>query len=156
MRSVALFWLGCLPCFLPKSCSTSVLRTGRRSGWLERTWATSTFSGPSHVKRRVDVLAGVVGRGIGGRTIINHGIELWVDADANSNTGFSAEGMGVELVFDFHEAELRRYNANGTVSILTFNDVGLHQAPTYSGEEVELALDQGLAGLATLLFVGNG
>ena len=86
-------------------------------------------------------------------TIINHGIELWVDADANANTGFSAEGMGVELVFDFHEAELRRYNANGTVSILTFNDVGLHQAPTYSGEEVELALDRGLAGLDNSLFV---
>lgn len=86
-------------------------------------------------------------------TIINHGIELWVDADANATTGFSAEGMGVELVFDFHEAELRRYNANGTVSILTFNDVGLHQAPTYSGEEVELALDRGLAGLDNSLFV---
>ena len=86
-------------------------------------------------------------------TIINHGLELWVDGDANAGTGYSVAGMGLELVFDFYENEVRRYNANGTVTTLEFNDVGLHQAPTYSGTEIELALDRSMSGLETSSFV---
>ena len=80
-------------------------------------------------------------------TIIPHGLELWIDTDANANTGWIQSGMGVEVVLDFSAAEARRYNANGVMTTLTLNDLGVHAAPTYSGVDVEIAVDRDLAGI---------
>ena len=80
-------------------------------------------------------------------TIIPHGLELWIDSDANANTGWLQPGMGVELVLDWHAAEVRRYNANGVLTTLTLNDIGAHVAPTYSGEDMEVAIDRDQSGI---------
>lgn len=80
-------------------------------------------------------------------TIIPHGLELWLDTDANANTGWLQPGIGVDVVLDFASAEVRRYNANGILTTLTLNDVGVHTAPTYSGDDVEVAVDRDMAGI---------
>mgnify|MGYP003746172063 CR=1 FL=1 len=80
-------------------------------------------------------------------TIIPHGLELWIDSDANANTGWLQPGIGVDVVLDFASAEVRRYNANGVQTTLTLNDVGVHTAPTYSGDDVEVAVDRDMAGI---------
>ena len=80
-------------------------------------------------------------------TIIPHGLELWLDTDANANTGWLQPGIGVDVVLDFSAAEVRRYNANGVLTTLTLNDVGVHAAPTYSGDDVEVAVDRSMAGI---------
>jgi hypothetical protein len=72
--------------------------------------------------------------------IIPHGLQLRIDADNNPNTGSGAPTWGWELVIDFVNGDVLRYNANGVLTTLGFNDIGLHQAPTYSGNDVELAL----------------
>ena len=80
-------------------------------------------------------------------TIIPHGLELWIDTDGNVNTGWLQAGIGVEIVLDFSAAEARRYNANGVETTLTLNDVGVHIAPTYSGADMEVAVDRDMSGL---------
>ena len=80
-------------------------------------------------------------------TIVPHGLELWIDSDANVNTGWIQPGIGVDVVLDFAQAEVRRYNANGVETTLTLNDVGVHVAPTYSGADMEIAVDRDLAGI---------
>ena len=79
-------------------------------------------------------------------TVIPHGLELWVDTDNNPNSGWIQDNMGVEIVMDFANNEARRYNANGTQTTLSFNNIGLHCAPTYSGVSFELALKRSLSG----------
>jgi len=84
-------------------------------------------------------------------SIVPHALELWVDVDGNPNTGHNAPSQGWELEIDFVQGEVRRYNANGVLTTLGFNDVGLHQSPTYSADDVELALsraDVNMAGAA--------
>ena len=44
-------------------------------------------------------------------TIVPHGLQLWVDNDANVNTGWLQPGIGVDVLFDFAEGEVKRYNA---------------------------------------------
>ena len=80
-------------------------------------------------------------------SIIPHGTELWIDSDANANTGWLQPGIGVDVLLDFSAAEVRRYNANGVLTTLTLNDVGVHAAPTYSGTDVEVAVDRDMAGI---------
>ena len=82
-------------------------------------------------------------------TILPHGLELWVDTDNNPNTGWIQSQMGVELVLDFASNEVRRYNAGGVETTLSFNNIGLHGAPTYSGSAFELALDRGMSGVGS-------
>ena len=65
-------------------------------------------------------------------TVIPHGLQLWVDTDNNPFTGWVQDQMGVELVMDFANNEVRRYNAGGVETTLSFNNIGLHGAPTYS------------------------
>ena len=65
-------------------------------------------------------------------SIVPH-VQLWVDTDNNPNTGWVQPEMGVELVMDFANNEVRRYNAGGVQTTLSFNNIGLHGAPTYSG-----------------------
>ena len=84
-------------------------------------------------------------------TIIPHGLQLWVDTDGNSNTGWIQDNMGVELVLDFAENEVIRYNAGGVSTELSFNNIGLHGAPTYSGSMFELALDRDMSGVGNNL-----
>jgi len=83
-------------------------------------------------------------------TILPHGLELWVDTDNNPNTGWIQPQMGVELVMDFASNAVRRYNAGGVETTLSFNDIGLHGAPTYSGSAFELALDRGMSGVGSV------
>lgn len=80
-------------------------------------------------------------------TVIPHGLQLWVDTDNNPNTGWIQDQMGVELVMDFADNEVRRYNAGGVETTLSFNNIGLHGAPTYSGTTFELALDRSMSGV---------
>ena len=82
-------------------------------------------------------------------TIIPHGLQLWIDTDGNPNTGWIQENMGVELVLDFPQNEVIRYNAGGVSTTLSFNNIGLHGAPTYSGDMFELALDRGMSGVGS-------
>ena len=82
-------------------------------------------------------------------TVIPHGLQLWVDTDNNPNTGWIQAQMGVELVMDFANNEVRRYNAGGVETTLSFNNIGLHGAPTYSGTMFELALDRGMSGVGS-------
>ena len=80
-------------------------------------------------------------------TIVPHGLQLWVDNDANVNTGWLQPGIGVDVLFDFAEGEVKRYNATGIETVLGFNDVGFHVAPTYSGDDLEMAVDRDMAGI---------
>ena len=82
-------------------------------------------------------------------TVIPHGLQLWVDTDNNPFTGWVQDQMGVELVMDFANNEVRRYNAGGVETILSFNNIGLHGAPTYSGTTFELALDRSMSGVGS-------
>ena len=82
-------------------------------------------------------------------TVIPHGLQLWVDTDNNPNTGWIQAQMGVELVMDFANNEVRRYNAGGVETTLSFNNIGLHGAPTYSGTMFELALDRSMSGVGS-------
>ena len=82
-------------------------------------------------------------------TVVPHGLQLWVDTDNNPNTGWIQAQMGVELVMDFANNEVRRYNAGGVQTILSFNNIGLHGAPTYSGTTFELALDRSMSGVGS-------
>ena len=80
-------------------------------------------------------------------TIVPHNLQLWVDNDANVNTGWLQPGIGVDVLLDFAEGEVRRFNATGVMTTLSFNNVGLHMAPTYSGDDLELALDRDMSGI---------
>ena len=82
-------------------------------------------------------------------TVIPHGLQLWVDTDNNPYTGWVQDQMGVELVMDFGNNEVRRYNAGGVETTLSFNNIGLHGAPTYSGTTFELALDRSMSGVGS-------
>ena len=82
-------------------------------------------------------------------TVIPHGLQLWVDTDNNPNTGWIQDQMGVELVMDFADNEVRRYNAGGVETTLSFNNIGLHGAPTYSGTTFELALKRSMSGVGS-------
>ena len=82
-------------------------------------------------------------------TVIPHGLQLWVDTDNNPFTGWVQDQMGVELVMDFANNEVRRYNAGGVETTLSFNNIGLHGAPTYSGTTFELALDRSMSGVGS-------
>jgi len=82
-------------------------------------------------------------------SIVPHGVQLWVDTDNNPNTGWVQPDMGVELVMDFANNEVRRYNAGGVQTTLSFNNIGLHGAPTYSGTAFELALDRSMSGVGS-------
>ena len=44
-------------------------------------------------------------------TIVPHNLQLWVDNDANVNTGWLQSGIGVDVLLDFAEGEVRRFNA---------------------------------------------
>ena len=65
-------------------------------------------------------------------------ISIFLDTDNNSNTGFSINGIGAELVYSFGERSGLFYYANGSSEIFHSN-IGLVSAPTVSSDQFEIA-----------------
>lgn len=69
-------------------------------------------------------------------------ITLLIDADGDTATGLSREGLGVDFAVDFGTRSIRRYRANGTLldQPRPF-PIGMMTAPTHSSEEFEMRVD---------------
>jgi len=69
---------------------------------------------------------------------------ILMDLDNNPNTGvdYAGQGLGVDLLINLATRQAIRYT-NGS-GIESFNEIGMRAAPTYSGNEFELAFDRAL------------
>ena len=66
-------------------------------------------------------------------------ISIYLDTDGNTNTGFSINGIGAELVYTFGNRRGVFYKS-GNSSIIFHNDIGLVSAPTVTSNRFEIAI----------------
>ena len=71
-------------------------------------------------------------------------IHLYIDADANSETGYPIHGIGAELDWCFGCKSGQFYNMDGTIEIYQ-NDLTLRIAPTITGKRFEIAISRSSA-----------
>ena len=71
---------------------------------------------------------------------------LLLDLDDDTSTGvnYASQGLGVDLLLNFASRQAIRYT--GGSGIESFNEVGMRAAPTYSGEEFEVAFKRNMLG----------
>lgn len=81
-------------------------------------------------------------------------ISIFLDTDNNSNTGFSINGIGAELVYSFGERSGLFYYANGSSEIFHSN-IGLVSAPTVSSDQFEIAIKRDISIFGNPLFLGD-
>ena len=74
--------------------------------------------------------------------------EILLDLDDDPATGvnYASQGLGVDLLINLATRQAIRYT-NGS-GIESFNEIGMRAAPTYSGNEFELAFDRELTQVA--------
>ena len=73
-------------------------------------------------------------------------ILLDLDDDPATGVDYASQGLGVDLLINLATRQAIRYT-NGS-GIESFNEIGMRAAPTYSGNEFELAFDRGLTQVA--------
>lgn len=81
-------------------------------------------------------------------------ISIYLDTDDNSNTGFSINGIGAELVYSFGDRSGLFYNINGSSEIY-HNDIGLVTAPTVTSDKFEIAIKRDISISGIPLFPSN-
>ena len=73
-------------------------------------------------------------------------ILLDLDDDPSTGVDYASQGLGVDLLINLATRQAIRYT-NGS-GIESFNEIGMRAAPTYSGNEFELAFDRELTQVA--------
>lgn len=66
-------------------------------------------------------------------------ISIYLDTDDNTNTGFSINGIGAELVYTFGNRTGVFYDS-GNSSVIFHNDISLVSAPTVTSDRFEIAI----------------
>lgn len=79
---------------------------------------------------------------------------LYIDTDSDPNTGFSFNGLGCELKYNFGNKEGWFYTGGDSIS-LKHIDIGLVVLPTVTSDKFEIAVDKKCEINGKKLFVGN-
>jgi len=66
-------------------------------------------------------------------------ISIYLDTDDNTNTGFSVNGIGAELVYSFGNRSGFFYDSGNSIEVY-HNDIGLVTAPTVTSERFEISI----------------
>jgi endonuclease/exonuclease/phosphatase family metal-dependent hydrolase len=81
----------------------------------------------------------------------DNSLVLYLDTDGDSQTGFQAEGLGCELVWNFADRGGTVYR-NGQSQAVLFSQLDLRILPTHASTEFELALGRAAEPLGAPLF----
>lgn len=72
-----------------------------------------------------------------------NGISIYLDTDDNSNTGFSVNGIGAELIYNFGN-RIGAFYESGNISEVFHIDIGMVSAPTVTSDRFEVAIRKDL------------
>ncbi len=81
-------------------------------------------------------------------------ITIYIDADNNSSTGVTVNGIGAEIVYNFGNREGNVYVGNNSTWI-GHNDIGMTSLPTVTSDQFEIAIARALNFFGQSLFQGN-
>jgi endonuclease/exonuclease/phosphatase family metal-dependent hydrolase len=69
-------------------------------------------------------------------------LDLFIDSDNNSNTGYSINGIGAEYLLDFYDRRVISYDEFGFSTTLSFYDIGYAHLPTVTSDEFEFLIER--------------
>jgi len=78
-------------------------------------------------------------------------VSIYLETDNNSNTGFSINGIGADLIYNFGNREGIFYT-NGNSYFISHSDIGLINAPTVTSNRFEIAIKRDITLFGSSIF----